>query len=88
MKIRELRKDISKLDQWKWGKLGKEDVKKRLEQKYHVRKRKLETVIEELKQRVKSTAAKIRKYEERNNQFMQNHLFQTNQKRLFDILEG
>ena len=30
----------------------------------------------------------IRKYEERNNQFMQNRLFQTNQKRLFDILEG
>ena len=45
-------------------------------------------MIEELKQRVKATAAKIRKYEERNNQFMQNRLFQTNQKRLFDILEG
>ena len=39
-------------------------------------------VIEELKQRVKSKAAKIKKYEERNNQFLQNRLFQTNRKRL------
>ena len=88
MKIGDLRKDISKLDQWKRGKLGKEGVKNSLEQTHHVRKRGLETVIEELKQRVKATAPKIRKYEERNNQFMQNRLFQTNQKRLFDILKG
>ena len=41
-------------------------------------------VIEELKQRVKAKAAKIKKYEERNNQFLQNRLFQTNRKRLFE----
>ena len=59
MKIGDLRKDISKLNQWKRGELEKEGVKNRLEQTYHVRKRGLETVIEELKQRVKATAAKI-----------------------------
>ena len=37
MKIGDLRKDISKLDQWKRGKLGKEGVINRLEQIYHVR---------------------------------------------------
>lgn len=45
-------------------------------------------MIKELKQRVKSKAAKIRSYEERNNQYIQNYLFNTNQKCLFEILEG
>ena len=45
-------------------------------------------VIEELKQRVKAKAAKIKKYEERNNQFLQNRLFQTNSKRLFEKIDG
>ena len=45
-------------------------------------------MIEELKQRVKSKAAKIKKYEERNNQFLQNRLFQTNRKRLFEKIDG
>ena len=44
--------------------------------------------MEELKQRIKAKTAKIRKYEERSKQFMQNRLFQTNQKRLFEKLEG
>ena len=38
MKIGDLRKDISKLDQWKLGKVGKEGVKNRLEQTYHIKK--------------------------------------------------
>ena len=61
MKIGDLRNDISKLDQWKRGKLGKEGVKNRLEQTYHLRKRGLETVIEELKQKVKGNGCKNKK---------------------------
>ena len=45
-------------------------------------------MVEELKQRIKAKTAKIKKYEERSNQFLQNRLFQTNQKRLFEKLEG
>ena len=45
-------------------------------------------VIEELKQRVKAKAAKIKKYEERNNQFLQNRLFQTKRKILFEKIDG
>ena len=87
-KIRELRKDISKLDQWNRKSLKSEHIKKRLEQLYHVKRKGILVVIEELKQRVKAKAAKIKKYEERNNQFLQNRLFQTNIKRLFEKIDG
>ena len=87
-KIRELRKDISKLDQWHRKSLNSEHTKKRLEQVYHVQRKETLVVIEELKQRVKAKAAKIKKYEERNNQFLQNRLFQTNRKRLFEKIDG
>ena len=87
-KIRELRKDISKLDQWNRKSLKSEHIKKRLEHLYHVKRKGILVVIEELKQRVKAKAAKIEKYEERNNQFLQNRLFQTNRKRLFEKIDG
>ena len=45
-------------------------------------------MVEELKQRIKAKSAKLRKYEERNNKFMQNRLFQTNKKGLFEKMEG
>ena len=87
-KIRDLRKDISKLDQWNRKSLASEHARKRLEQVYHVKGKGILVVIEELKQRVKANAAKIKKYEERNNQFLQNRLFQTNRKRLFEKIDG
>lgn len=74
---------------WNNGKVIKNaDLKRGLEQKYYVRRKGIKSVIKELKQRVKSKAAKIRSYEERNNQYIQNYLFNTNQKCLFEILEG
>ena len=86
--IDSLRKDISKLDQWNRNKLRKENVKEKLNEKYKVNAKGIRVVIEELKQRVKAKSAKIRKYEDRNNTFQQNRLFQSNQKRLFEKLEG
>ena len=65
-KIRELRKDISKLDQWNRKSLKSEHTKKRLEKVYHVKSKGILVVIEKLKQRMKAKAAKIKKYEERN----------------------
>lgn len=41
-----------------------------------------------MKQRIKARTAKIKKYEERNIQNIQNRLFQTNQKLLFEKIEG
>ena len=45
-------------------------------------------VIEELKQMMKAKAAKIKKYEERNNQFLQNRLFQASRRKLFEKIDG
>ena len=59
--INTIRKDISKMEQWKNNNLGKEDTKLYLEWKYHIRNKGLNAVIEELKQRVKAKTAKIKK---------------------------
>ena len=87
-KIQNLRKDLSKLEEWKNNNLWSERKKELLERQYHVKNKGINAVVEELKQRIKAKTAKIRKYEERSKQFMQNRLFQTNQKRLFEKLEG
>ena len=62
--------------------------KVRLQKKYFVKNKGISTVIEELKQRVKAIKAKIRKYDARNDTFHQNMLFETNQRLLFEKLEG
>ena len=82
-KIGKLRKDISKLEQWKDNSLKRNGEKERLEIIYHVRNKGFVTVIEELKQGVKANPAKIKRYKERCNQYMHNRMFQYSQKRLF-----
>ena len=59
-----------------------------LERKYHVKAKGMNVVLEELRQRVKAKTARIKRYEERNNAFMQNRLFQSNQKKLFEMIDG
>ena len=44
-------------------------------------------MIEELKQRIVATSSKLRKYEARTEQYVQNRMFQTNQAKLFERLE-
>ena len=39
----------------------------------------MSVVKEEIKQRVKAKAAKVKRYDDRVRQFHQNHLFNTNQ---------
>ena len=68
--------------------LRKGGQEEKLERKYSVRKKGVDVVIEELKQRITAKAAKMKRYEGRINQFRQNKLFQNNQKRLFEELEG
>ena len=86
--IAEIRKDVSRVEKWKEGKLKSDGLKDQLERKYHVRVKGFTTVTEELKQRIKAKSSRIKKYEERNNQYTQNRLFQTNQKLLFEKIEG
>ena len=58
-----------------------------LKKKYILKNKGISTVIEELKQRVKAMNGKIRKYNARNDTLLQNRLFETNQKLLFQKLE-
>ena len=44
--------------------------------------------MEELKQRLTAQAANLKRYEDRQNQYRQNRMFETNQKRLFKEMEG
>ena len=56
--------------------------------KYRVKTKGLPVVTEELKQRVTAVGEKIKRYESRREQCRQNRLFQSNQKRLFDMIDG
>ena len=88
--IQQLRKDISHLEDLSKGKLKrkKDSICERLERKYYVKNKGTKVVIEELKQRVMAKAAKVKRYENRINQYRQNRMFQSNQKRLFEELDG
>ena len=57
-------KDISNFRHWE-----------RLERKYSIRVKRLNVVIEELKQRITAIAGKFRRYQERVDSYRQNILF-------------
>ena len=59
-----------------------------LKKKYNIARKGLNRVVEELKQRLTAQAAKLKRYEDRQNQYRQNRMFKTNQKRLFEEMEG
>ena len=56
--------------------------------KYQVKGKGMSVVKEEIKQRVKVKAAKVKRYDDRFRQFHQNHLLNTNQHKLFKELDG
>ena len=57
-----------------------------MENRYNVKDKGLELVIEELKQRV-MTLSELRRYEARIEQYTQNKMFQTNQVKFFKRLK-
>ena len=59
-----------------------------LREKYKVREKGYNIVIEELKQRITANSMKIKRYGDRCDQFRQNRLFTSKQQRLFQELEG
>ncbi|XP_067947648.1 uncharacterized protein [Watersipora subatra] len=84
-KLEETRKDLAKMNNIKES---RQFITREIEQGYWLKKKGIDRVIEELKQRVTSTAAKIKRYSDRVNQFHTNHLFETDQKRFYPSLEG
>ena len=59
-------------------------MRRKLESKYNIKRKGFQTVLEELKQRLTATAAKIKRYEDRVRQYQQNRLFENNQKRFYE----
>ena len=76
------RKDLSRVDRIMQGKLKNQQQATRVEKKYNISKKGIMVVAEELKQRIIAVSAKIKRYNKRHNQFVQNRLFQSNQKSL------
>ena len=85
---KELRKDLNRLVTMKEMKLGNPQLVKTLKEKYKVREKGYNVVMEELKQRITANSMKVKKYDDRCDQFRQNRLFTSNQQRLFQELEG
>ena len=87
-KIDELRRETSQLEQLRKGKLTDRDVKMKLTHKYHLFNRSYAEVSEDLRQRITATSKKITRYEKRVQQFQQNRLFTTDQKKVFQQISG
>ena len=79
-KIKKLRKDLSQLEASKDKDINNFRHWERLERKYSIRVKRLNIVIEELKKRITAIAAKVRKYQGREDTYRQIRLFENNQR--------
>ena len=86
-KIRELRKDVSQLEASRDKDISNFRDWKRLERKYSIRVKRMNVVIEELKQRITAIAAKVRRYQGRVDSYRQNRLFENNQRQFYRELD-
>ena len=86
-KIKELRKNLSQLEALKDKGVSNFRHWERLERKYSIRIKRLNVVIEELKQRITAIAAKVRGYQGRVDSYRQNRLFENNQRHFYRELD-
>ena len=86
-KIKELRKDVSQLEASKDK--GKSNFRhwERSERKYSIRVERLNVVVEQLKQRITTIAAKVRRYQGRVDSYRRNRLFENNQRQFYRELD-
>ena len=82
-KIKDLKKDLSQLESSKDKGVSNFRHWERLERKYSIRVKRLNVVIEELKQRIIAIDAKVRRYQGRVDSYRQNRLFQNNQRQFY-----
>ena len=86
-KIKELRKDLSQLESSKDKGISNFRHCERLERKYSIRVKRLNVVVEELKQRITAIAAKVRRYQGRVDSYRQNRLYENNQRQFYGELD-
>ena len=77
-KIKELKKALSKLAASKDKDISNFRHWERLERKYSIRVKRLNVVLEELKQTVTAIAAKVRRYQGQVDSYRPNRLFENN----------
>ena len=70
------------------GELQNKGVISKLERKFNIKRKGADVVHEEVRQRLVAVVAKLERYDNRTKQYGQNRLFESNQKRLFNELEG
>ena len=85
--IKELRKDLSQLESSKDKGISNFRHWERLERKYSIRVKRLNVVIEVLKQRITAFTAKIRRYQGWVDSYRQNRLFVNNQRQFYRELD-
>ena len=83
-----LRKELGQLNRMKRNELKNENTISKLKKKYQIEKKGLQVVHEEVQQKLVATGAKLERYDNRTKQYRQNRLFETNQKKLFEELDG
>ena len=84
--IKELRKHVNILERKRKGTLKRTEKYKLLEDKYKVKKKGLGVVLEGLKQRLQAKSMKIKRYDQRIEQYRINRLFQQDQKQVYQQL--
>ena len=83
------RKDLSKIEEVRRGNMRlKQRERKRLNRTYHLEERGTLYASGMLKQKIKAGGVKIKRYDERCQQFKQNHLLRTNQKLFYKTPYG
>ena len=83
-----LRNDLGQLNRMKRNELQNEGTKSKLERKYHIEEKGIVVVHEEVQQRLVAIGAKLERYDNMTEQYRHNRLFESNQKKLFDELDG
>ena len=79
LKIEKLKKDLSQLEASIDKDISNFRQWERLKRKSSIRVKRLNVVIEEVRQRITATAAKVRKYQGPVDSYRQNRLFENNQ---------
>ena len=70
------------------GEIKRKEKYEELETKYNIKKKGIRTVTEELKQGLHAKTAKLKRYEERVNQYKITRMFVQNQKRVYQQMNG
>ena len=86
-KIKELRKDLSQLEVLKDKDISNFRHWERLEKKHSIRVKRLNVVVEELKQGITAIAAKVRRYQGWVDNYRQNRPFENNQRQFYRELD-